>query len=93
MFYTRPLNPPILGDFRIRPPHSWGAEGPSAIMVRLSQQCWVEGRPYKNVTLIVVGFWVGVGNLLSFWAVIGDQRFALSSGNRGQLAGDSTNTL
>jgi hypothetical protein len=28
----RPLNPPILGDFQIRTPQSWGAGGPSATM-------------------------------------------------------------
>jgi hypothetical protein len=40
MFYTCPLNPPILGDFEIRTPQSWGAGGPSAIMVRLAEQYW-----------------------------------------------------
>jgi hypothetical protein len=48
MFYTCPLNPPILGDFEIRTPLStlpdraisWGAGGPSAIMVRLAEQYW-----------------------------------------------------
>jgi hypothetical protein len=45
---TRPLNPPILGDFELRTPLStladraisWGAGGPSAMIKRLIEQYW-----------------------------------------------------
>jgi hypothetical protein len=48
MFYTRPLNPPTLGDFEFRTSLStlpdraisWGAGGPSAIVLRLTEQYW-----------------------------------------------------
>ena len=56
MFSTRPLNPrhfpyvgepahgngfPILGDFEFRTPQNWGAGGPSAIVLKLTEQYWV----------------------------------------------------
>jgi hypothetical protein len=61
MFYTRPLNPPILGDFQIRTPLStlpdrainWGAGGPSAILLRLTEPYWMEVTFSEDMTLLL----------------------------------------